>query len=247
MPRSSSPWGAREKRYGRLLGKVLYRSGGDHLQIGEYRLGVYMGQGRLIAIVLVVLVMLARTTIASVVLVVLAGSAIASVVLVVLAWTAIALVVLSRTAMVAVEARAARVMLVVARAMVAMASIVAGAMVVARSAGGVSPIYMVDVGAVLPTDGAVEVIGVAVFAPLPGREIAAYLAVAALPSVGVDVAIAIDAVEVGEVDVEDAVAVARSDTQFGYHLVGNDGGFRSHVGQSLGRGGDDHDEGGYGC
>ena len=196
-----------------------------------------MGQGRLVAIVLVVLVMLARTTIASVVLVMLAGSAIASVVLVVLSRTSIASVVLARTAM----------MLVEARAMVAVASIVARAMVVARSAGGVSPIYMVDVGAVLPTDGAVEVIGVAVFAPLPGREIAAYLAVAALPSVGVDVAIAIDAVEVGEVDVEDAVAVARSDTQFGYHLVGNDGGFRSHVGQSLGRGGDDHDEGGYGC
>lgn len=206
-----------------------------------------MGLGRLIAIVLVVLMVLSGTPIASVVLVVLAGSAIASVVLVVLAWTAIASVVLSRTAMVAVEARAARVMLVEARAMVAVASVVARAMVVARSTGGVSPIYMVDVGAVLPTDGAVEVIGVAVFAPLSGREIAAYLAVAALPSVGVDVAIAIDAVEVGEVDVEDAVAVARSDTQFGYHLVGNDGGFRSHVGQSLGRGGDDHDEGGYGC
>lgn len=123
----------------------------------------------------------------------------------------------------------------------------AGAMVVARSAGGISPIYMVDVGAVLPADGAVEVVCVAVFAPLSGREVAAYLAVAALPSVGVDVAIAIDAVEVGEVDTEDAVAVARSDTQFGYHLVGNDGGFRSHVGQTLGRGGDDHDEGGYGC
>lgn len=123
----------------------------------------------------------------------------------------------------------------------------AGAMVVARSAGGVSPIYMVDVGAVLPADGAVEVVCVAVFAPLSGREVAAHLAVAALPSVGVDVAVAIDAVEVGEVDVKDAVAVARSDTQFGYHLVGNDGGFRSHVGQSLGRGGDGHDEGGYGC
>lgn len=173
-----------------------------------------MGQGRLIAIVLVVLVVLARSSIASVVL-----------------------IVLSRTA----------VVLVVARAMVAVASVVAGAMVVARSAGGVSPIYMVDVGAVLPADGAVEVVCVAVFAPLSGREVAAYLAVAALPSVGVDVAIAIDAVEVGEVDVEDAVAVARSDTQFGYHLVGNDRGFRSHVGQSLGRGGDDHDEGGYGC
>lgn len=185
-----------------------------------------MGQGRLVAIVLVVLEMLARTTIASVVLVMLAGSAIASVVLVVLARTSIASVVLSRTAMVAV---------------------VAGAMVVARSAGGVSPIYMVDVGAVLPADGAVEVVGVAVFAPLSGREIAAHLAVAALPSVRVDVAIAVDAIKVGEVDVEDAVAVARSDTQFGYHLVGNDGGFRSHVGQSLGRGGDDHDEGGYGC
>lgn len=139
------------------------------------------------------------------------------------------------------------VVLVEAGAMVAVASVVAGAMVVARSAGGVSPIYMVDVGAVLPADGAVEVVCVAVFAPLSGREVAAYLAVAALPSVRVDVAIAIDAVEVGEVDVEDAVAVARSDTQFGYHLVGNDGGFRSHVGQSLGRGGDDHDEGGYGC
>lgn len=146
-----------------------------------------------------------------------------------------------------VEAGAMVVMLVVAGAMVAVASVVAGAMVVARSAGGISPIYMVDVGAVLPADGAVEVVCVAVFAPLSGREVSAYLAVAALPSVGVDVAIAIDAVEVGEVDVEDAVAVARSDTQFGYHLVGNDRGFHPHVGQSLGRGGDDHDEGGYGC
>lgn len=195
-----------------------------------------MGQGRLVAIVLVVLVMLAGSSIASVVLVMLSRSAIASVVLVVLSRTAIASVVLARTAM----------MLVEAGAMAAVASVVARAMVV-RSAGGVSPIYMVDVGAVLPADGAVEVVCVAVFAPLSGREVAAYLAVAALPSVGVDVAIAIDAVEVGEVDVEDAVAVARSDAQFGYHLVGNDRGFRSHVGQSLGRGGDDHDEGGYGC
>lgn len=216
---SAIPLRHKARRYGRLPGKVLYRSGGDHLQIGEYRLGVYMGQGRLIAIVLVVFVMLAVL-----------------VVLVVLSRTSIASVVLSRTAM----------MLVEAGAMVAVASVVVGAMV-DWSAGGVSPIYMVDVGAVLPTDGAVEVVCVAVFAPLSGREIAAYLAVAALPSVRVDVAIAIDAVEVGEVDVEDAVAVARSDAQFGYHLVGNDGGFRSHVGQSLGRGGDDHDEGGYGC
>lgn len=166
--------------------------------------------------------------------------------LVVLARTAIASVVLAPM-VVLVEAGAMVVMLVVAGAMVAVASVVTGAMVVARSAGGVPPIYMVDVGAVLPADGTVEVVCVAVFAPLSGREVAAYLAVAALPSVGVDVAIAIDAVKVGEVDVEDAVAVARSDTQFGYHLVGNDGGFRSHVGQSLGRGGDDHDEGGYGC
>lgn len=156
------------------------------------------------------------------------------------------LVVLARTAIASVVL-APMVMLVEARAMVAVASVVARAMVVARSTGGVSPIYMVDVGAVLPADGAVEVVCVAVFAPLSGREVAAYLAVAALPSIGVDVAIAIDAVEVGEVDVEDAVAVARSDTQFGYHLVGNDRGFHSYVGQSLGRGGDDHDEGGYGC
>lgn len=177
-------------------------------------------------------------------------------VLVVLARTAIASVVLAPMVML-VEARAmvvmlvvagaTMVMLVVAGAMVAVASVVAGAMAVARSAGGVSPIDMVDVGAVLPADGAVEVVCVAVFAPLSRREVAAYLAVAALPSVGVDVAVAVDAIEVGEVDVEDAVAVARSDTQFGYHLVGNDRGFLSHVGQSLGRGGDDHDEGGYGC
>lgn len=199
---------------GDFLGRSYIARGGDHLQIGEYRLGVYMGQGRLVAIVLVMLA-----------------------VLVVLVVATMVLVVLARTAM----------MLVEARAMVAVASVVARAMVVARSAGGVFPIYMVDVGAVLPADGAVEVVCVAVFAPLSGREVAAYLAVATLPSVGVDVAIAIDAVEVGEVDVEDAVAVARSDAQFGYHLVGNDGGFRSHVGQTLGRGGDDHDEGGYGC
>lgn len=209
-----------------------------------------MGQGRLVAIVLVVLVMFAVLVVATMELVVLSRSAIASVMLVVLAWTAIAsvvLVVLARTSIASVVLSRTAMMLVEARAMVAVASVVAGAMVVARSAGGVSPIYMVDVGAVLPADGAVEVVCVAVFAPLSGREVAAYLAVAALPSVGVDVAIAIDAVEVGEVDVEDAVAVARSDTQFGYHLVGNDRGFRSHVGQSLGRGGDDHDEGGYGC
>lgn len=156
------------------------------------------------------------------------------------------LVVLARTAIASVVL-APMVVLVEAGAMVAVASVVARAMVVARSAGGVFPIYMVDVGAVLPADGAVEVVCVAVFAPLSGREVAAYLAVATLPSVGVDVAIAIDAVEVGEVDVEDAVAVARSDAQFGYHLVGNDRGFHSHVGQTLGRGGDDHDEGGYGC
>lgn len=167
-------------------------------------------------------------------------------VLVVLARTAIASVVLAPM-VVLVVAGATMVMLVEARAMVAVTSVVAGAMVVARSAGGVSPIYMVDVGAVLPADGAVEVVCVAVFAPLSGREVSAYLAVAALPSVGVDVAVAVDAIEVGEVDAEDAVAVARSDTQFGYHLVGNDGGFRSHVGQSLGRGGDDHDDGGCGC
>lgn len=231
------PGGQEKSDMGDFLGRSYIARGGDHLQIGEYRLGVYMGQGRLVAIVLVVLVMLAGSSIASVVLVVLSRTSIASVVLVMLARAAIASVVLARTAM----------MLVEAGAMVAVASVVAGAMVVARSAGGVSPIDMVDVGAVLPADGAVEVVCVAVFAPLSGREVAAYLAVATLPSVGVDVAIAIDAVEVGEVDVEDAVAVARSDTQFGYHLVGNDGGFRSHVGQSLGRGGDDHDEGGYGC
>lgn len=157
------------------------------------------------------------------------------------------LVVLARTAVVLVVAGAAMVMLVVARAMVAVASVVAGAMVVARSAGGVSPINMVDVCAVLPADGAVEVVCVAVSAPLSGREIAAHLAVAALPSVGVDVAVAVDAIEVGEVDVEDAVAVARSDTQFGYHLVGNDRGFHPHVCQSLGGDGGEDDEGGYGC
>lgn len=177
------------------------------------------------------------------VLVVLARTAIASVVLAPM----VVLVEAGAMVVMLVVAGATMVMLVEAGAMVAVASVVARAMVVARSAGGVFPIYMVDVGAVLPADGAVEVVCVAVFAPLSGREVAAHLAVAALPAVGVDVAIAVDAVEVGEVDVEDAVAVARSDTQFGYHLVGNDGGFLSHVGQSLGRGGDDHDEGGYGC
>lgn len=123
------------------------------------------------------LVVLARTAIASVVLA-------PMVVLVEAGAMVVMLVVLARTAM---------VMLVEAGAMVAVASVVVGAMV-DWSAGGVSPIYMVDVGAVLPADGAVEVVGVAVFAPLSGREIAAHLVVAALPSVRVDVAVAIDAI-----------------------------------------------------
>lgn len=111
-----------------------------------------MGQGRLVAIVLAVLVMLAVLVVATmvlVVLVVLSRSAIASVVLMVLARTSIASVVLARTAMMLVEARA---------------------MVVARSTGGVSPIYMVDVGAVLPADGAVEVVCVAVFTPVRDKK-----------------------------------------------------------------------------
>lgn len=175
-------------------------------------------------------------------LVVLARTAIASVVLAPM----VVLVEAGAMVVMLVVAGAAMVMLVVARAMVAVASVVVGAMV-DWLAGGVSPINMVDVGAVLPADGAVEVVCVAVFAPLSGREIAAHLAVAALPSVRVDVAVAVDAIEVGEVDVEDAVAVARSDTQFGYHLVGNDRGFHPHVCQSLGGDGGEDDEGGYGC
>lgn len=212
------PSATRRGDTGNFRGRSCFASCGyDHLQIGGYMWGLTdRGEVSVAVEVASVFAMLP-------VLVVLARTAIASVVL------------------------APMVVLVEAGAMVAVASVVAGAMVVARSAGGISPIYMVDVGAVLPADGAVEVVCVAVFAPLSGREVAAHLAVATLPSVGVDVAVAIDAVEVGEVDTEDAVAVARSDTQFGYHLVGNDRGFLPHVGQSLGRGGDDHDEGGYGC
>lgn len=221
---SAIPLRHKARRYGRLPGKVLYRSGDDHLQIGGYRLGVYMGQGRLIAIVLVVLVMLAGSSIASVVLVVLSRTSIASVVLVMLARASIASVVLSRTAM---------VVLVEARAMVAVASVVARAMVVSRSTGGVSPIYMVDVGAVLPADGAVEVVCVAVFAPLSGREVAAYLAVAALPSVGVDVAIAAYAVEIVEIDVHETVALNVAQSQFHNHLVGDEACLRLNICKSL--------------
>ena len=232
------PSATRRGDTGDFRGRSCFASCGyDHLQIGGYMWGLTDRGGVSVAVevasvfaMLPMLVVLARTAIASVVL--------APMVVLVEAGAMVVMLVVAGATM---------VMLVVAGAMVAVASVVAGAMVVARSAGGVSPIYMVDVGAVLPADGAVEVVGVAVFAPLSGREIAAHLAVAALPSVRVDVAIAVDAIKVGEVDVEDAVAVARSDTQFGYHLVGNDRGFRSHVGQSLGRGGDDHDEGGYGC
>lgn len=85
-----------------------------------------MGQGRLIAIVLAVLAILAVTAMVLVVLVVLSRSSTASVVLVVLAWTTIASVVLSRTAVVLVEAGA----------MVAVASVVARAMAGCRLDGG---------------------------------------------------------------------------------------------------------------
>src|SRR5574344_1267875 len=110
----------------------------------------------------------------------------------------------------------------------------------ARAALVVSPVMlwilgvnMVNIHMILPADRAIEIVGVLKFLPLSGGHHALELLVAIMPAVGIDVAIAADAIEVIEIDVQDAVALGAAQSQFHHHLICDKTGFCLNICQSL--------------
>lgn len=100
----------------------------------------------------------------------------------------------------------------------------------------VARIFCVDVmnvGVVVPAYGAIETAGFLIELPLGGGEQRLHVLVAIFPSCGLDVAIAGYAIEVGEVELQDAVALAGSEAQLKGHLVGYVLCFTTNVQQSL--------------
>lgn len=101
--------------------------------------------------------------------------------------------------------------------------------VVARIFG----VDVMNVGVVVPAYGAIETAGFLIELPLGGGEQRLHVLVAIFPSCGLDVAIAGYAIEVGKVELQDAVALAGSEGQLKGHLVGYVLCFTTNVQQSL--------------
>ena len=100
----------------------------------------------------------------------------------------------------------------------------------------VARIFCVDVmnvGIVVPAYGAIETAGFLIELPLGRGEQRLHVLVAIFPSCGLDVAIAGYAIEVGEVELQDAVALAGGEGQLKGHLVGYVLCFTTNVQQSL--------------
>lgn len=100
----------------------------------------------------------------------------------------------------------------------------------------VARIFCVDVmnvGVVVPAYGAIETAGFLIELPLGRGEQRLHVLVAIFPSCGLDVAIAGYAIEVVEVELQDAVALAGSEGQLKGHLVGYVLCFTTNVQQSL--------------
>lgn len=110
----------------------------------------------------------------------------------------------------------------------------------ARAALVVSPVMlwilgvnMVNIHMILPADRAIEIVRVLESLPLSGGHHALELLVAVMPAVGIDVAIASDAIEIIEIDVQDAVALGAAQSQFHHHLICDKTGFCLNICQSL--------------
>lgn len=100
----------------------------------------------------------------------------------------------------------------------------------------VARIFCVDimnVGVVVPAYGAIETAGFLIELPLGRGEQRLHVLVAIFPSCGLDVAIAGYAIEVVEVELQDAVALAGGEGQLKGHLVGYVLCFTTNVQQSL--------------
>ena len=110
----------------------------------------------------------------------------------------------------------------------------------ARAALVVSPVMlwilgvnMVNIHMILPADRAIEIVRVLESLPLSGGHHALELLVAVMPAVGINVAIAADAIEIIEIDVQDAVALNAAQSQFHHHLICDKTGFCLNICQSL--------------
>lgn len=100
----------------------------------------------------------------------------------------------------------------------------------------VARIFCVDVmkvGVFVPAYGAIETAGFLIKLPLGGGEQRLHVLVAIFPSCGLDVAIAGYAIEISEVELQDAVALAGGEAQLKGHLVGYVLCFTTNVQQSL--------------
>lgn len=100
----------------------------------------------------------------------------------------------------------------------------------------VARIFCVDVmnvGVVVPAYGAIETAGFLIELPLGGGEQRLHVLVAIFPSCGLNVAIAGYAIEVGEVELQDTVALAGGEGQLKGHLVSYVLCFTTNVQQSL--------------
>ena len=92
---------------------------------------------------------------------------------------------------------------------------------------------VMNVGIVVPAYGAIETAGFLIELPLGRGEQRLHVLIAIFPSCGLDVAIAGYAIEVGEVELQDAVALAGGEGQLKGHLVGYVLCFTTNVQQSL--------------
>lgn len=95
---------------------------------------------------------------------------------------------------------------------------------------GVDVVY---VGVAAPTYRLIEVVSLAVASPLAVAHHSAQLLVAVLPRLAVYVAIAVDGIEIAEVELQNAVALYVRESEFENHLVGYETCLSPYVGESL--------------
>lgn len=95
---------------------------------------------------------------------------------------------------------------------------------------GVDVVY---VGVAAPAYRLIEVVRLLVATPLAVAHHSAQLLVAVLPRLAVYVAIAVDGIEIAEVELQNAVALYVRESEFENHLVGYETCLSPYVGESL--------------
>lgn len=92
---------------------------------------------------------------------------------------------------------------------------------------------VVHISVTAPAYRLIEVVRLLVATPLAVAHHSAQLLVAVLPCLAVYVAIAVDGVEIAEVELQDAVALHVRESEFENHLVGYETCLSPYVGESL--------------